>query len=448
MTGTPAREGSRAAADPWLILDVDDTLVATFTTGFAKCVEVARSLGLRPPSEAAFAALYGRMEFDECVRRLHPRADLREYHAAYDALAGRFPPEPLCDGHAIVAAALRTGMRCGILTNGPAVKTTRKLRACGMDPSAFDFVISGDTAAVRKPHPASFTALSAYGIDPDMAWYVSDSAVEWRAAESVGLRSVGVLTGRPVGHGFLPTLQLCDAVVLPDVVPVLARVAGAPRTSAPTAVTFDAGFTLIEPVQEPADIIRDHLGGTGPAPSTSAVRAALAAAGDILAAPERWWNAPGSAEATLRQFYEKVLTDLGCPSRADAGDIVGAYTEVANWRAVGGADELLAAVRASGRRVGVLSNWQPSLREILVSTGLDRHVDAVVPSTLVGAAKPAYGAFHAAADALGVALPRLVHVGDQLRDDVFGALLAGCRAIHLDGSLGALTESFLRAGTE
>ena len=34
------------ARDAWLVLDVDDTLVATFRTGYAKFVDVARSLGL------------------------------------------------------------------------------------------------------------------------------------------------------------------------------------------------------------------------------------------------------------------------------------------------------------------------------------------------------------------------------------------------------------------
>lgn len=438
-----------SATAVWLVLDVDDTLVATYRTGYAKCVAAAHSLRLEPPSEASFAQLYGHLEFGDCIRRLHPGADITRYHAAYDALADRIPPVPLCDGHAVMEAAARTGLRCAVLTNGPHIKTIRKLHACGMDANAFDFVITGDTAAVRKPDIEAFRSLSAHGVVPGRAWYVSDSAAEWRAAESAGLRAVGIVTGRSSSQGFFPTLQLCDAEVLPEVIPILRATTGAPRPGSPAAVTFDAGFTLIKPFLQPAGIIRRCLTRAGAVPPESAIRAALDAASDQLAAPERWWTSAPRAESTLHRFYENVLAHLGCPSPDSAREIVRAYTDVSNWLAVPGARDLLAAAQASGRRVGVLSNWQPSLHEILAATGLGRHVDAVIPSTLAGAAKPSPAAFLAAADALGVAVSQLIHVGDGLVDDVFGALRAGCRAVLVDSlpgtAAGTLADSFLLA---
>ena len=60
-------------------------------------------------------------------------------------------------------------------------------------------------------------------------------------------------------------------------------------------------------------------------------------------------------------------------------------------------------------------------------------------STRVGAAKPAYPIFAAAASALGVVLDELCHVGDDLDADVRGARAAGARAIHVDRS-GASAE--------
>lgn len=437
-----------APADAWLVLDVDDTLVATYRTGFAKCIAAAASLGLALPPEAAFASLYGRVTFEECVQRLHPGIDLARYQDSYDSLVTQFPPEPLCDGSALLAATTRASLRRGILTNGPAVKTARKLAACGLAPDDFDFVISGDTALIRKPAAGSFAALRKHGVNLETAWYVSDSAAEWKAAESAGLRTVGVSTRQPAESGFLPMLWLPGSALLPGVVPCLAASAQEPRPGPPRAVTFDAGFTLIEPALEADEIVWRHLALADGAPSLPAVRAAFEAAATILARPEVWWASPGHAEQNLTRFYEAVLTDLGAPSRTTAAEVINAYTTPANWRAVPGARDLLAAVRTSGCKIGVLSNWQPSLGEVLRSTGLDSHVDAVIPSTIAGAAKPAREAFQAAADALGTAVQHLVHVGDHLVDDVSGALRAGCRAVLAGGPLGDLTVPLLSAGSE
>jgi putative hydrolase of the HAD superfamily len=105
---------------------------------------------------------------------------------------------------------------------------------------------------------------------------------------------------------------------------------------------------------------------------------------------------------------------------------------------------MLAAVRGAGQRIGVLSNWQPSLVDVLASTGLDTYVDVVIPSTTAGVAKPSPAAFLKAADALGVGAEHLLHVGDQLVDDVLGALRAGCRAALATQPLHALSAAFRR----
>jgi putative hydrolase of the HAD superfamily len=444
--GTPGpgiTRPSASGAEGWLVLDVDDTLVATYQTGLIKCQQVARTLGVEPPAEAAFAGLYGRLPFDECVRHLHPGIDLARYQASYDALAARFPPVPLCDGASLMTAASQAGLRCGVLTNGPAAKTTAKLRACGLDPAALDFVVCGDTSPVRKPDVRAFARLAAHGVAPGAAWYVSDSAAEWRAAELAGFLTAGVATGRAPSRGFLPMLLLPSTAALPALVPGLASLArppGARRPGAPGAASFDAGFTLIEPLLTPADIILAQLDHARCARSRSSVQAALVAAEGILARPQTWWLTPASADQTLRSYYEAVLARLGCPDRTAAGTVLSRYACAANWRPVPGAHGLLAAGRASGRKTGVLSNWQPSLAGTLRSAGLARHLDVILPSTLARAAKPSGKAFGAVAAALGTTVQGLVHVGDSLDDDVLGALRAGGRAVLAQGPPSRLAD--------
>jgi HAD superfamily hydrolase (TIGR01509 family) len=427
----------------WLILDVDDTLVNTYRTGYAKCREAARLLGVHPPTEAAFAAVYGSASFAECVRQLHPGVPLAQYQAAYDAQAEQFPAEPLCDGRTLLADAAEAGMHCGVLTNGPAGKTRRKLSACGIDESELAFVIDGDSPGERKPAVAAFTALSRFGVAPENAWFVSDSAAEWQAAEAAGFRAVGLQTGRPISHGHVPALLLTDPALLPRAVPGLAAVpAGAPPSRPLEAVTFDAGFTLIDHVREPAQIIFEQLAGARSSPAITQIRAELTAAAGTLADPATWWRAPDTARETLLGFYVQVLAALGQSNRSTAADVLAAYTDAGNWRARPGAHEAITAARSAGLAVGILANWQPTLVDILAATGLDRQVDAVVASAAIGAAKPAPEAFRYAAGAVGVPTDRLLHVGDQPIDDMFGALRAGCRAAWIPGPLDRLATLY------
>lgn len=77
------------------------------------------------------------------------------------------------------------------------------------------------------------------------------------------------------------------------------------------------------------------------------------------------------------------------------------------------------AAAADAGPVGILSNCSlPGLVErTLASADFDTEFDAVVTSVGCGWRKPHDGAFHAAADALGVETTALVHVGDDPRTD-------------------------------
>jgi HAD superfamily hydrolase (TIGR01549 family) len=222
----------------------------------------------------------------------------------------------------------------------------------------------------------------------------------------------------------------------------LAAAISAPRPGAPRAVTFDAGFTLIEPIAEPAALVERVVGRTGARPSAAAIAAALADSAPILAAPSVWWADAERAAAVLRRYYATVLDHLGHRARDAAAEVLREYVDPGNWRACPGMVDLLTTLRSAGWRLGVLSNWQPSLSETLAEAGLADHLDAVVASTVAGTAKPDGEAYAAAAAALAVAVGEVVHVGDHLGDDVAGALLGGGRAVYVDGPFAGLAEAF------
>jgi putative hydrolase of the HAD superfamily len=92
----------------------------------------------------------------------------------------------------------------------------------------------------------------------------------------------------------------------------------------------------------------------------------------------------------------------------------------------------LARLRADGVALAVVSNWDVSLHEMLERTGLRPHVDHVVSSVEVGAAKPDPAPFATALAALGFEAREAVHVGDSLDEDVAGARAAGITPVLLD----------------
>jgi putative hydrolase of the HAD superfamily len=92
--------------------------------------------------------------------------------------------------------------------------------------------------------------------------------------------------------------------------------------------------------------------------------------------------------------------------------------------------EALATLSADGVRVVVLSNWDVALPEVLHEAGV-RHIDAVLTSAQVGAAKPDPEIFHAALALAAVPAGQALHVGDSLEHDVAGARAAGVAAVWL-----------------
>lgn len=75
-----------------------------------------------------------------------------------------------------------------------------------------------------------------------------------------------------------------------------------------------------------------------------------------------------------------------------------------------------------------VSNFDTRLHRILRELRVDHLFDAVIVSAEVHAEKPNPVIFAAACDALGLPPEQCVHVGDDRRNDVYGARDSGCFA--------------------
>jgi putative hydrolase of the HAD superfamily len=161
-----------------------------------------------------------------------------------------------------------------------------------------------------------------------------------------------------------------------------------------------------------------------------------AEAAHVRARERAWWQA--RVRAVFRAADQMV-------SFADFDALFDAlfvhYADAAAWQAAPGAAELIALLRANGRRVAVASNFDHRLPAILAALGL-APLDAVLLPADLGAAKPDPAFFAAAAAQLGVAPSESIYVGDDPELDLAAARRAGWTAIDVAAlaTLGALPD--------
>lgn len=121
----------------------------------------------------------------------HPRyAELRESFLAHYA-AGLADGTHLFDGVAAMLDALDgQTLRWGIVTNKAARYTDPVTRALGLATRA-GVIVSGDTTAHTKPHPAPLLhAAQAIGIAPAHCVYVGDDLRDIEAGRAAGMRTL------------------------------------------------------------------------------------------------------------------------------------------------------------------------------------------------------------------------------------------------------------------
>lgn len=102
------------------------------------------------------------------------------------------------------------------------------------------------------------------------------------------------------------------------------------------------------------------------------------------------------------------------------------------WKPYGNVREVLAKLKESGIRTGIISNWDPSARKVLKECCLDDLLDPIIVSCEVGAAKPSEKIFRIALEKAGVEPSRCLYVGDNYYDDAAGAATVGMKAVIIN----------------
>jgi len=136
-------------------------------------------------------------------------------------------------------------------------------------------------------------------------------------------------------------------------------------------------------------------------------------------------------------FFDLILEQAGIPrSPATAAALTELHTYHQRhnlWELVpDGVRPALAALRARGLRLVVVSNANGTLRAHMERIGLAASLDLVIDSCDEGVEKPDPRLFEIALARAGASAESTIHVGDLYQVDVVGARAAGLRPVLLD----------------
>lgn len=94
--------------------------------------------------------------------------------------------------------------------------------------------------------------------------------------------------------------------------------------------------------------------------------------------------------------------------------------------------EVLSALKSGGYSLGIISNFDSRVYDVMKDLGIYEFFDVLVISSEAGHAKPSHGIFSIALERAGREPREVIHVGDDLCNDFHCARALGIRALLLD----------------
>lgn len=151
-----------------------------------------------------------------------------------------------------------------------------------------------------------------------------------------------------------------------------------------------------------------------------------------------------------RPFWQYIVSySTGCSDPQYFEELYNYYMTEKAWHLNDpGAEEVFRALRKSGVKLAVVSNFDTRLRPLLRALNCDNWFDAVAVSAEVAAEKPNPTIFLKACELLDVKPEDAVHVGDDRRNDIWGARDAGCDAWLWGSDVHSFKEVAQRIGVQ
>jgi putative hydrolase of the HAD superfamily len=200
------------------------------------------------------------------------------------------------------------------------------------------------------------------------------------------------------------------------------------------AVFFDVDFTLIRPGQTfQGEGYRAFCARHGMEVDATGFGAAVASAASILDVPDDALYTEELYIAYTRHIIEQ-MGGRGPDLDACAREIYAEWAACRHFELYDDVVPVLQLLARDGIRVGLISNSHRCLASFQSHFELDGLISAALSSSDHGLMKPHSSIFLAALQLVDVPAVEAVMVGDNVRQDVEGALRAGMRAVFLHRS--------------
>lgn len=204
-------------------------------------------------------------------------------------------------------------------------------------------------------------------------------------------------------------------------------------------IFFDAGGTLFRPwpsVGEVYEQVAARFGSTAKAAQLEKLFHKAWLKRDGLS-----HLAGGSSEKIERDWWKElvleVFTETGGISNFENffHELYDVFGHPDCWRLYEETVTTLENLKDSGKKLGIISNWDSRLFQLCDGLGIRKYFDFVLASSVFGAAKPSPEIFKEALRLANAQPRQTVHIGDSLEDDIKGASNVGIKAILIDRKL-------------
>lgn len=203
------------------------------------------------------------------------------------------------------------------------------------------------------------------------------------------------------------------------------------------AVLFDAGETILHPAPSFPELFADVLGRFGYAVDETTIRGGLSEIPQrfVQAAERRelWTTSPERSRAFWTSVYDRFLARLGLPTGDGLQDaLYSAFTDVRNYALFDDVRPTFDMLTRAGVRLGLVSNFESWLDDLLVHLDIRDAFDVRVISGVEGVEKPDRAIFELALERGGLSPEEAVYVGDVPEFDVAPPLEMGMGAVLID----------------
>ena len=155
------------------------------------------------------------------------------------------------------------------------------------------------------------------------------------------------------------------------------------------AVFFDAGETLVHPHPSFPELVGEILRMEGHDISPEAVRGKVHLLSEQFARASRsgelWTTSPERSKGFWLGVYETFLADLGVDAGGGTADLLyEEFTKLSNYRAFDDVPRALVRLAAAGLLLGVISNFEEWLEQLLEHLDLARYFTVRIISGIEG----------------------------------------------------------------